>query len=184
MAADTRFLALLRGINVGGHNIIAKDDLRACFQDLGFGGVRTYIQSGNIVFRADGTSVDDLIATIEQRLSERFAYDAQVVVLSYRDYQTVLRAAPDGWGIDERQKHNACFTLPCLDPAGVIAQLPAPTDSLETVTLGPRVLFWSIPKQQPSRTTYAKLPAARVYRQLTIRNHNTVFKLRDLLETL
>ena len=47
-----KFLALLRGINVGGKNIIAKDDLRQCFEDLGFESVRTYIQSGNILFRA------------------------------------------------------------------------------------------------------------------------------------
>ncbi len=48
-----RYLALLRGVNVGGKNIIAKDDLRECFEDLGYTNVRTYIQSGNILFGSD-----------------------------------------------------------------------------------------------------------------------------------
>lgn len=184
MATDTRFLALLRGINVGGRNIIAKDDLRASFEDLGFRDVRTYIQSGNILFRSEPALAKDLIRPIEEGLSARFGYEAQVVVLSRRDYRAVLRAAPDGWGVDERQKHNACFTLSGLRPAEVIARLPAPVERLESVTPGPGVIFWSIDEEQQTRTSYAKLAAARVYRQLTIRNHQTVFKLRDLFETL
>ena len=48
---DRQFLALLRGINVGGKNVISMEELRQCFEDLGFRSVRTYIQSGNILFR-------------------------------------------------------------------------------------------------------------------------------------
>ena len=50
--ADTQYLALLRGINVGGNNIIKMADLKACFERLGFTGVATYIQSGNILFKS------------------------------------------------------------------------------------------------------------------------------------
>ena len=62
---DSRFLALLRGINVGGKNIIAKADLRQCFEELGLTNVRTYIQSGNVLFRCDEKSVDELTATLQ-----------------------------------------------------------------------------------------------------------------------
>jgi len=172
MAADSRFLALLRGINVGGHNVIAKDDLRACFESLDPSNVRTYIQSGNILFRIDGATPHDLTETIARALSERFAYDA------------VLRAAPNAWGADAQQKHNALFTLPGITPQRVVAQLPPPKPGIESVTLGPGVIFWSILKDHQAQTTYAKLPAARVYRRLTIRNHNTVCKLRDLFEAI
>ena len=55
--APSRFLALLRGINVGGKNVIAKDALRRCFEEIGLSSVRTYIQSGNILFRSDRTRV-------------------------------------------------------------------------------------------------------------------------------
>ena len=184
MSHDPRFLALLRGINVGGKNVIRKDDLRTCFADLGFRDVRTYIQSGNVLFRSDDTDLDALRETIERGLSERFSYPAQAVVLSHRKYAAVVRAAPPGWGSDARRKHYALFTLPGVTPERVMAQLPLPRTDVETVSAGPGVVFWSISNAQQAQTTYAKLPAAAVSRQLTIRNHKTVWKLRDLLEDL
>ena len=88
-----RYLALLRGINVGGKNLIGKDDLRRCFEDLGFERVRTYIQSGNVLFRAPVADVAELNARVERRLSERFAYAARSVVLSHAGYTAALAAA-------------------------------------------------------------------------------------------
>lgn len=184
MSNAPRFLALLRGINVGGHNVIAKDDLRACFQDLGFTNVRTYIQSGNVLFHSGDTDLKALTARIEWALSDRFSYPAQAVVLSHKRYAAVVRAAPQGWGSDERQKHYALLTLPGITPKRVLAQLPPPRADVETVTAGPGVVFWSISKEHQAQTTYAKLPAASVYRQLTIRNHNTVIKLLELFDDL
>ena len=92
---NSRFLALLRGINVGGKNIIAKDDLRSCFEDIGLTSVRTYIQSGNILFRSDETSAKKLTTAIEDGLSARFSYKAQAVVLSYRKCKSAIDAAPN-----------------------------------------------------------------------------------------
>ena len=180
MPQDSRFLALLRGINVGGHNVISKGELAGCFEDLGFESVRTYIQSGNILFRAAEADVEALTETIEVGLSERFSYDAKAVVLSHKQYESIISAAPAGWGADDRQKHNALFTVGGVTPEDIIAQLPDPAPEIEVVTAGPGVVFWSISKAEQTRTTWAKLPAARAYRQVTIRNHKTVFKLREL----
>ena len=119
-----RYVALLRGINVGGNNIIAKDDLRRCFEEMGFSRVRTYIQSGNIVFRAAEGETDQLTARVEAGLSERFSYAARAVVLSYADYRAVLAAAPDAWGEDAAYRHNALFTLAGTTPDEVLASLP------------------------------------------------------------
>ena len=184
MSNDPRFLALLRGINVGGHNIIAKDDLRGCFQDLGCTNVRTYIQSGNVLFRCEDADLKELRRTIKRGLSKRFSYEAQAVVLSREKYASVVRAAPEGWGADGEQKHYALFTLPGITPKDVVAQLPPQDAGVETVTAGRGVVFWSISKAEQAKTTYMKLPAAPVYRQVTIRNHNTVFKLLDLFENI
>ena len=178
------FLALLRGINVGGRNVIAKDDLRQCFEDLGCTNVRTYIQSGNILFRSSVTGVEELTEAVETGLSDRFSYHAQAVVLSRKKYQTAVAAAPDGWGVDADRKHNALFTLKTITPKQVLAQLPAPKTDLETVTVGPHVVYWSISKQHQSKTTLMKLSAHPVYQQLTVRNHNTVFKLFELFKDI
>ena len=125
---SSKFLALLRGINVGGHNIIKKDDLRGCFEDLGFDSVRTYIQSGNILFRSTSTSAKELTTRIEDSLSSQFGYDAQAVVLSHRRYQAAVAAAPKGWGEDAAKKHNAMFTLRSTTPARTLRAAPPPRD--------------------------------------------------------
>ena len=177
----SRFLALLRGINVGGKNIIAKDDLRASFEDLGFTDVSTYIQSGNVLFSAKQSAVRPLTALIEAGLSERFSYDARAVVLSKRKYDSIIAAAPPGWGTDENQKHNALFVLAGATSRGIVAKLPDPKPKIEAVSVGPGVIYWSISKQNQSKTSYHKLVSNSVYSQVTIRNHNTVHKLHQML---
>lgn len=179
---QSKFLALLRGINVGGKNVIAKDDLRACFEALGFTAVRTYIQSGNVLFRSDTTSAHELTAKIKTGLSDRFCYDAQAVILSRRQFNSAIKAAPDQWGRDDDQKHNALFTLRGITPKKVLASLPAAVPDIETVTGGPGVIFWSASKHLLSKTTMMKLAKDPVYQQVTARNHNTVFKLQELFE--
>ncbi|MDE0446507.1 MAG: DUF1697 domain-containing protein [Spirochaetaceae bacterium] len=182
VAMSERYLALLRGINVGGNNIIAKNDLRRCFEDLGFTNVRTYIQSGNIVFRARSGEKQQLTARVEAGLSERFSYAARAVVLSYADYRALLDAAPPAWGEDPAYRHNALFTLAGTTPADVLASIPPVKEELETVAAGPGVVFWSADKKRVTRSAFVKLPAHPIYQQVTIRNHNTVRRLATLLE--
>ena len=179
-----RYVALLRGINVGGHNVIPKDALRCSFEELGFTRVRTYIQSGNVVFRAAPEATGRLTARVEARLSERFSYAARAVVLSAADYAALLAAAPAAWGADEGCRHNALFTLAGTSPDEVLARLPPPKPDLETVVAGPGALFWSVEKARATRSVFVKLPALAVYRQITIRNHNTVRRLAALLDEL
>ncbi|MCG8651857.1 MAG: DUF1697 domain-containing protein [Pirellulales bacterium] len=180
----SRFLALLRGINVGGKNIIPKDDLRGCFEDLGCSNVRTYIQSGNVLFRCSETSVKKLTELVETGLSERFSYDAQAVILTHRKYKSAVAAAPQGWGTNTDQKHNAMFTLGGITPKKVLQQLATPKAEIETVTMGPGVIFWSVSKKYLTKTTLMRLAQEQVYQQMTVRNHNTVFKLLELFESI
>lgn len=177
-----RFLALLRGVNVGGRNVIGKDDLIRCFEDLGFGNVRTYIQSGNVLFRSGETRAAALTRAIEARLSERLSNPVRAVVFSRARYRAALAAAPDTWGRDEDRKHNAAFTLRGVTPRQAVAQLPVPRPDVEALATGSGVIFWSISRAHQTRATWMKLAAAPVYRRLTVRNHRTVFRLRELLD--
>ena len=177
-----RFLALLRGLNVGGQNVIGKDDLIRCFEDLGFDGVRTYIQSGNVLFRSDEPRVATLTRAIETALSGRLSNRVRAVVLARSRYRAAVAAAPDYWGRDDDRKHNALFTLHGITPRRVIEQLPVPKGQIEALASGPGVIFWSISKRHQTRTTWMKLAAAPVYQQVTVRNHRTVLKLAELLE--
>ena len=181
--APSQFLALLRGINVGGKNVIAKEALKQCFEDLGYSDVRTYIQSGNILFRSAEVSAKKLTKAIEVGLSQRFSYQAKAVVLSQKKYKSAVQAARDDWGTNDEQKHNGLFTMSGITPKRVLALLPAPKTDIETVTTGPGVIFWSVSKRHLSQTTLMKLSKEPVYQQMTVRNHNTVFKLLELFES-
>jgi len=82
MNKPSRFLALLRGINVGGNNIIKMADLKACFETMGFANVSTYIQSGNVIFSSEEVDTIALEERIEKVLSETFNYKSRVVVIA------------------------------------------------------------------------------------------------------
>lgn len=113
---NPRYLALLRAINVSGRNLIAKDDLRRCFENRGCTAERTYIQSGNILFRADSSGARELTTRVEAALSWQFDYQAQAVVMSHAKYKAAVAAAPAGWGADTARKHYALFPVGGITP--------------------------------------------------------------------
>ena len=182
MKSPTRLLALLRAINVGGKNIIAKADLIAAFEDLGFENVRTYIQSGNVIFDSHAFSRTSLTRKIQSELSRRFGYQAQVVVQTSVDYREALQAAHASWGDRIGWKHNALFTLKKLDPARIVRDLPVVLGQIEEISIGPGVIFWSVSAKAEPRSTMAKLVKSPWYRKLTVRNHNTTRRLLELLD--
>ncbi len=92
-------VALLRGINVGGRRRVLMADLRAAFNDAGFEDVRTYIQSGNVVF-CTSRARTGLEAVIEAMLERQFGFSIPVVVRSRRQMNTLVSQAPGGFGSD------------------------------------------------------------------------------------
>ena len=91
--ATKRYVALLRGINVGGRNKVAMADLRQAFEDGGYGSVRTHIQSGNVLFRSSAArkSLED---GIERVLEDRLGVPLVVVVRSHDQLRGVVERAP------------------------------------------------------------------------------------------
>lgn len=79
------YIALLRGINVGGNKIIKMQELKAMFEALKYEHVRTYIQSGNVVFESEGASASGLAGTISQRIQETFGFEVPVIIRSLEE---------------------------------------------------------------------------------------------------
>ena len=94
MATGLQYLALLRGINVGGKNLVKMAELRATFEEMGFAAVATYIQSGNVLFRAPRQKRAELAGRIEAELSHRLGTELKVVVLTQADLRGVVEQAP------------------------------------------------------------------------------------------
>src|SRR5882757_2018497 len=105
-----RYVALLRGINVGGNNLIRMPALVACFQEQGFRDVATYLQSGNVVFTAGERGAASLTARLEEALRTTFGYPASVVVRSRKQLQDVVARAPRGFGAQPaRYRYDVIF---------------------------------------------------------------------------
>jgi uncharacterized protein (DUF1697 family) len=101
------YVALLRGINVGGHKLIKMDQLRKAFEGLGFADVATYVQSGNVVFKAPQKASDDLSKKIEEMLLRRFIMSVPVIVRTAEEIDEVLKNNPflKENGIDASKLH-------------------------------------------------------------------------------
>jgi uncharacterized protein (DUF1697 family) len=176
-----RYVALLRGINVGGNNVIRMADLRACLEADGFDDVRTYIQSGNVVFSASGTPAK-LTARLERALSAGFGYEATVAVRSARQFRAIVDAAPEGFGADrERYRSDVIFLMPPLTPARAIADVPA-REGVDRAWTGPGVLYFERLTARAGQSRLSKIASLPIYRSLTIRNWATTCTLLEMVE--
>lgn len=88
------YIALLRGINVGGHKKIKMAELREMLQQIGLKEVATYIQSGNIVFVSEEVSVEKLEAQIKKCILDRFHFEVPVLLFTNRDFARILETSP------------------------------------------------------------------------------------------
>jgi uncharacterized protein (DUF1697 family) len=177
----TRYVALLRGINVGGNNIIRMADLRACFESNGFDDVRTYIQSGNVLFDSSGVDPRDLTTRIEQMLSSEFDYGATVLLRSQSQFQAAVDGAPDRFGSEpEAYRYDVIFLIPPLTPTDALAEVETRED-VDDVAAGPEVLYFRRLTERASQSRMSKLVSKPIYQRLTVRNWNTTTKLLALL---
>lgn len=88
------YIALLRGINVGGNNILPMADLRNIAAKCGLKNARTYIQSGNLVFETDETNEKTISNTLSKAIEKQFNFKIQILTLLKRHVETVLNQSP------------------------------------------------------------------------------------------
>lgn len=178
-----RYVALLRGINVGGNNLIRMTDLARCFEEAGLEDVTTYIQSGNVVFAVPRkVSSAKLAGRVEQALEARFGAPIPVVVRSLDELRAVVSEAPRGFGASPRERrYDVIFVKEPTSPEEVLAVAPV-NPAVDSVAAGPFVLYYSRLVEKASQSRLSKLVALPIYKRVTIRNWNTTTKLLSMLE--
>jgi uncharacterized protein (DUF1697 family) len=176
-------VALLRGINVGGKNLIRMSDLQACFTDHGFDDVSTYIQSGNVVFSAGRSGQAELEAGIERMLRSSFDYDATVVIKSAGQMRRIVDGSPDGFGADpSRFRDDVIFLKPPLTARAALRDVPT-REGVDTAIAGTGVLYFSRLTERATQSRLSRVVSMPIYRSMTIRNWNTTRKLAELVST-
>lgn len=175
------YVALLRGINVGGKNKVVMSELREQVADVGYANVRTYINSGNLLFEAD-VPREDVAQRIENLLASRYDFPIRLALLTAQDYLAQLDELPDWWHGDVARR-DALFYTRGLDRDHVRQRIEAMELGDEAVHFGEHAVFWAkFDEKQFLKTAYHKrLLREDFYREVTIRSGATVEKIAAML---
>lgn len=176
-----RYVALLRGINVGGKNLISMPALKAFFEAQGLEEIATYIQSGNVIFtsRERGPA---LVRRLEAGLSGGFGYSASVVLRSRPQLRKVVAEAPRGFGARPAlYRYDVVFLKEPLTAREAMRSVSA-KPGVDEAFAGRGVLYFSRLVAKLTQSRLSRIASTPAYRQMTIRNWNTTTKLLALLD--
>lgn len=176
----TRCVALLRGINVGGKNLIRMPDLADAFRDAGYADVSTYIQSGNVLFTAGQSDARALEDSIERMLQQRFDLPIRVVVRHRDDLAATVAGAPKDHGAPHLRS-DVIFLKHPLTVETALAEFPDLREGVDSVAPGPGAIYFSRVDAQASKSRLTKIIGTVNYQSMTIRNWRTTTKLLELM---
>ena len=177
----TSFVAMLRGINVGGRNPVAMSDLAASFRDAGYLNVRTHGRSGNVLFDTEDVGGPELEGIVERMLEARFGIPILVVIRSRDELAATIAAAPAGHGSD-LLRSEVFFVKQPLTAEEVHAGLPALREGVDAIAPGPAALYFSRVAERATKTRIQLLFAMPVFQQMTVRSWRTTTRLLELLD--
>ncbi len=176
-----RYVALLRGINVGGKNKVPMSELRDCFKQLGFTDVLTYINSGNILFSTP-KKVDavELIEICETAIERRFGFKVVATVIAKDQFLQAVEHAPAWWNTLPDTRNEALFVIPPTLASEVLKEMQRNVLRVDRFAVSGPIIFWTLPKDEYGKSVVAKIIGTPMYKRLTIRNANTTKKLETL----
>lgn len=178
-----QYVALLRGINVGGNNLIKMPALKACFEDQGFQNVRTYIQSGNVLFFTDQSDADRLTAEIEKALTQTFkGYEARLALRSTSQMKATVSNVPEGYGSQpDIYRCDVLFLKAPLTPQEVIESIH-PREGVDWAFTGPEAVYFQRLDARATQSRLSRVVSMPIYQNMTIRNWNTTTRLLRMME--
>lgn len=182
MLSTMKYVALLRGINVGGNNKISMPELKRCLEDLGYSHVSTYINSGNIFFES-GHPAAKVANSIEASLLEKFpgtTVPIKVLVLSKEQVAKIVNQAPKGYGQQpDKYRYDVIYMIgkPVSEAMAEIELHP----EVDRVWAGETVIYYQRLIAKITKSRVNKIVGKPIYRFMTLRNWNTTKKLLELI---
>lgn len=182
LAHTKRYLAFLRGINISGKNKIAMANLKKGFEELGFREVKTYLNSGNVIFSSGDGNAERLTGQIESMIESQFGFSIPVFVISKEELEEILCHAPEWWGNENKEIYdNLIFIMPPTTFDEVFREIGQPREELEKIKDYREAVFWSFSRKDYQKTNWwPGTASAAVRSKLTIRTANTVRKLIEM----
>jgi uncharacterized protein (DUF1697 family) len=177
------YLALLRGINVGGKTKVKMAELKACFEKLGYGHVQTYGNSGNVIFTAASTDPRKLESQLEEALATNFSSSIGVFIRSLADMKEVMKGIPQDWQTSSERKYDIIFLHHSIDHPTIVQDLQ-PKPGIEELQYRPGVLFWSVNLRDFSKSNTSQIVGTAIHQDMTVRGPSTTCKVYELMSTL
>lgn len=174
-----KYIALLRGINVGGNSLVSMKQLKELFETLGLEAVRTYINSGNVLFESKLTAAK-LSPKIEAAIEHEFKFPVSVVVKSQPEIEAIAKVIPDNWQNNTEMKTDVMFLWADVDDRSTLKQLQIKPE-LDHVTYVKGAIIWHVLRKHVTRSGLLKIVGTPLYKKMTIRNVNTFRKLQKML---
>lgn len=176
----TSYVALLRAVNVGGRNLVSMSDLVEVFRDAGYANARTHGQSGNVLFESEIADRVALESHLEALLEDRLSLSITVVIRSREQLAQIIDSAPPGHG-SELLRGDVFFLKHPDTAQTVLEALPSLREGVDSISLGPGVLYFSRVAARASETRLQKVMALPVYRLMTVRTWKVAVRLLELI---
>lgn len=186
MMHKQRYVALLRGVNVGGKNRVPKAEFRAVLESLGFSDVVIYINSGNAVFSSD-TPPDTTV--VQAALEAHFGFPIPTLVIPGEKFARIAAAIPPDWTNDppksdkSGQKSDVLFLFDDVNSPDILKKIGYKPE-IETMLYVDGAVLANISRANQSRGSLLKLMGTKLYSQITVRNITTTKKLADILQNI
>jgi uncharacterized protein (DUF1697 family) len=175
------YVALLRGINVGGKNKVDMAELKAVFEQAGMTRVKTYINSGNVIFSSRARNRTNLAARLEKGIAEHFGFEIKVLVRNLDDMRASVGTLPAKWVNDDSMKCDVMFLWDEVDAPDLLDEVVIKPD-LDDVRRVPGALLWAVDRDKVTKSGMPRLVGTPLYKKMTIRNCTTARKLLELME--
>jgi uncharacterized protein (DUF1697 family) len=175
------YLALLRGINVGGNRKVEMAKLKQTFERLGFSDVKTFIASGNVIFAGDKVSETELVKKIEAAIEKDFGFKVDTLIRNQDEIERLVQAIPNSWVNNKEIKCDVMFLWPEVDHPKILDQIPT-NPEIEDIKYFPGTIIWRIDRSLAGKSKVLKLNSTKLYKQMTIRNPNTVRQIYTLMQ--
>lgn len=155
--------------------------LSAAFEDAGMKSVRTYINSGNVIFSSSIRSRAKLTEALEAAIENEFGFRVDVLVRDLRSIKTVVEAIPKSWVNDDDMKCDVMFLWEDVARASVVKELPIKPE-IEDLKYASGALIWRVDRNAVTQSGLMKLARSPLYKRMTIRNCTTTRKLLELMD--
>ncbi len=177
-----KYVALLRGINVGGNSKVDMKQLAALFESLGLESVKTYINSGNVIFESKKLNQEKLSGILEEAIEKHFGFSVKVLVKSYIEIKKIVDAIPGNWVNNDVTKCDVLFLWDEFDNENVLSDFTIKSD-IDQVKYVKGAVLWCIEKVNATKSGLQKIILNKpLYLKITVRNCNTARKLFELME--